>query len=203
MGGTKIFNENWNWSASIANNEIKRIIFKDASGNRAKAQIKNVRCIPADPTWDGKVHMKAFNRPVDAEYNVNKFVTSGGVYSIHLDEDCDLKREHFKVGDKVTVSGSTAGTNDGVFTISSTAIVDRRVTLYVVEPVTGQTASPAVLKNTVVVGHWPYVSGDADRTVPMTCSEMHFLNVDAVGAIAMTVYIDAYSDEDISGTTFA
>lgn len=203
MDGTKIYNQSWNNSASVANNATKRLIFKDASGNRTKAQITNIRCIPADFAWDGKVHMKAFNRGVDASYNVNKFVTSGGVYSIHLDEESSAKGGHFAAGDKLVVTGSTAGTNDGTFTISSVAVVSGLLVLYVKEAVTGQTASPAIVKNTVVVGHWPYVSGDTDRTVPMTCSEIHFLNVDAVGAVAMTVYIDAYSDEDISGTTFA
>ncbi|RLC88410.1 MAG: hypothetical protein DRJ03_02705 [Chloroflexi bacterium] len=43
--------------------------------------------------------------------------------------------------------------------------------------------------------------GESELEIPAFTGQIQFLNKDAVGAVGIRVYIDAFSDEDISGTT--
>lgn len=55
---------------------------------------------------------------------------------------------------------------------------------------------------TVTNEHFFLYSDESRLSIPCNISEIHLLSIDG-GAVGATFYLDAYSDEDITGTTIA
>ena len=190
---------------SLVDSTRKVIRFYDPDGKRSHAKEVRLR-VSAAAAYDGSVFFKAFNRPQAVSYNVDKFVSSGGVYSIVLKTAQRPYDGEIEMNDTLVVAGSAGATNDGEYTVSSVVESAGICTIYVVESVTGQTGSSATIKNTVSATNAGSYLGsmEAERAIPSFVSEIHFYSVDnSGGALGSKVHLAAYSDERMNGATIA
>ncbi len=113
---------NYNNSAALTNNVVKKVVFKDAASAASQCKRFNLRVVGGSG-YAGKVHFAVF------------------------------------------VASPGAGTH----------VTNANFFLY---------------------------SDESMLSIPCNVSEIHLVSIDS-GAVGATFYIDAYSDEDISGTTIA
>jgi hypothetical protein len=199
------YTENFNGYFQVAAaGTVKRLKFLKAAGGNSLAKKIQIRVLRAAAPFTGKLHFKLFNKHLQTNYQIDEFVNVAlGEDYIYLETAEEKHRGDFEVGDKLIVTGSGGGgTNDGTYTVSSVTVSSNRVKIRVAEAVTDEAAgSAAVAVNTVTTTHYWLDDAGLELTVDFTCAEIHFHNTDA--ASAMNVWYDAFSDEDISGTTTA
>jgi len=189
------------YDANPDSTNVLRLQFKDKSGNPSFARAGNFR-IKSPLGFADEIHYRMFQRPLQDSYACDQFVAA--TKYIYLDAAEGDKAFHFHYGDKFSVTGSAS--NNGYFTIlaSSYDTTTLRTLLTVSEAVVNEAAGSAGTGiNTVLVTGDPDMYLRPSDTMKLNLGdgpifEVHLMSAGAAGA---TLYLDAKSEMDISGTT--
>lgn len=202
MKNSQPYSENVNLDITLTDSTVSRLVFKDVDGNGAWAKKIDLRIRPDDVAWDGKCHIKLFNRHLQASYTCDEFTATSNYIYLHVIESRFIG--DFKKNDRLVVSGTTGTLNDGTYTVSAVDVVSGRIRITTVENIAATQAagSPGTAVNCVTSTDFWLNAEETRLTVDFFCGEIQFLSIDTTaGAFDMYVWVDAYSDQDISGVT--
>jgi len=114
------YSHNYNNSLTVAAGVRAVIKFLDKDGGLARGRAGDIRANDlSGGLFTGKLHYKYFDRHLQTNYACDEFSVVGTDYYIYLDIGQERYQRDFLPNDKLVVTGTAAGTNDGTFTVSA------------------------------------------------------------------------------------